>query len=65
MYKEIIDLILLSMNNEIEDIETNLSLVEIDSIIWQFCASNYAEICDANPNCEKCLLRKRCNYNAK
>ena len=41
---------------------SNLSMVEIDSIIWQFCASNYANICGSIPKCDKCLLRTRCNY---
>ncbi len=42
--------------------EVDIPIVEIDSIIWQFCASNYAEICDANPKCEKCLVKTKCNY---
>ncbi len=42
--------------------ETDTPIIEIDSVIWQFCASNYAEICDANPKCEKCLLKVKCNY---
>ena len=42
--------------------ETDAPNVEIDSIIWQFCASNYAEICSANPKCEKCLVKVKCNY---
>ena len=41
--------------------ETGLSSSEIDSIIWQFCATKYAFICGGNPKCEKCLLRTRCN----
>ena len=57
--------------NEILDIikqlssEVNLPIVEIDSIIWQLCATNYAEICGATPKCEKCLVRAKCNYNKK
>ena len=43
--------------------EIDIPIVEIDSIIWQFCASNYAEICGAKPICEKCLVRTKCNYN--
>ena len=43
-------------------IVTNISIIELDSIIWQFCASNYGEICGAIPKCNKCLLRSRCNY---
>ena len=44
------------------EIDTPIS--EIDSIIWQFCASNYAEICGSNPKCENCLVRKKCNYKS-
>ena len=43
--------------------ETGIPMVEIDSIMWQFCANNYAEICSANPNCEKCLVKMLCNQN--
>jgi hypothetical protein len=42
--------------------ETNMSMIEIDSIIWQFCASNYGQICCAKPKCEKCLVKTKCNY---
>ena len=54
--REILDIV-----NKIAQ-ETNIPIVEIDSIIWQFCASNYAQICGANPQCEKCLVRTMCNY---
>ncbi len=59
----------MASENEIFEIIKNLSnytdipMVEIDSIIWQFCATNYAEICGSNPNCEKCLVRTKCKYN--
>ncbi len=46
-------------------LETGLLCSEIDSIIWQFCASNYGEICTANPKCNNCLVRSRCNYKKK
>ena len=43
--------------------ETDIPIVEIDSIIWQFCATNYAEICGANPKCEKCFVKTMCQHN--
>ena len=58
----------LATENEILEIvkqishEIDISIVEIDSIIWQFCATNYAQICSSTPQCEKCLVKKRCNY---
>ena len=44
-------------------IKSNMPITVIDSIIWQFCATNYAQICSASPHCEKCLVRTKCNYN--
>ena len=58
----------LATENEILDIvkqiscKIDISVVEIDSIIWQFCATRYAEICSSTPQCEKCLVKTRCNY---
>lgn len=39
----------------------NLTMVEIDSIIWSFCATNYGEICSATPKCSQCIISKYCN----
>lgn len=44
-------------------IETGLLCAEIDSIIWQFCATDYAEICSSNPHCDKCLLKCKKKIN--
>lgn len=38
----------------------NLTMVEIDSIIWSFCATSYGEICTATPKCEQCVVSKYC-----
>lgn len=44
--------------------ETGRSAVEIDNLIWSYCADGYGAICVANPNCEKCCINKYCNkYN--
>lgn len=49
----------------IEDLveETGLLRVEIDNIIWSFCADGYGEICTAEPHCDRCPIRDMCKYN--
>lgn len=37
--------------------EYNLTNVEVDTILWQYCANNYFEICSDNPKCNKCLVK--------
>ena len=39
---------------------TGLLKVEIDSLIWSFCADGYGEICTANPHCERCPIKNNC-----
>lgn len=41
--------------------ETGYSMNKIDSLLWNFCANNYGGICGANPKCEECVIRERCN----
>ena len=41
--------------------ETGMSKVEIDNLIWSFCADGYGEICTATPHCEMCPIREWCN----
>ena len=38
-----------------------MPMVEIDSIIWSFCASGYGEICTAEPKCSQCVIHDFCN----
>lgn len=40
----------------------NISKSEIDSLIWQYCSTGYAEICTKNPKCKICKIKKYCNY---
>ena len=40
----------------------NITMVEIDSIIWSFCATGYGNICSANPKCDKCVIKKHCAH---
>ena len=46
----------------VRDISETLQMpmVEIDSIIWSFCASGYGEICTAEPKCDQCVIRDFC-----
>lgn len=40
--------------------QLGLPMVEIDSIIWSYCASHYGEICTATPHCDSCVVRSYC-----
>lgn len=37
----------------------------VESIIQQFCLLRSANICGEHPNCERCKIRKYCNFNKK
>lgn len=51
--------------NIIKNIATinNVSEIEVESILQQFCLSRSANICGKQPKCEKCKLRNMCNYD--
>lgn len=34
---------------------------EVDYLIWSYCASGKGEICTANPNCSRCVIKNYCN----
>ena len=40
--------------------QLHLPMVEIDSILWSYCASHYGEICTATPRCDACVVREFC-----
>lgn len=40
--------------------QLHLPMVEIDSILWSYCASYYGEICTATPHCDMCVVRRFC-----
>lgn len=42
--------------------ECNLTEIEVESILWQFCLHRCANICSEVPNCCKCKLKDICNY---
>ncbi|HZK61684.1 MAG TPA: hypothetical protein VFC41_06370 [Anaerovoracaceae bacterium] len=50
------------VNNQIDALaeETGLKKVEIDNLIWSFCADGYGEICTALPHCRECQIREFC-----
>ncbi|MBE0451894.1 MAG: hypothetical protein IBX70_13795 [Clostridia bacterium] len=35
----------------------------IDILFWSYCADGYGEICTADPNCHKCVVRQYCRQN--
>lgn len=49
--------------NEIDNLSelTGMLKVEIDNLIWSFCADGFGEICTAKPNCGECPIRSWCN----
>ena len=40
--------------------QTGMSKMEIDSLIWNFCADGFGEICTAKPHCENCPISDYC-----
>lgn len=49
--------------NIIDDMskEYNMPKMEIDTILWQYCAKDYLGICGENPKCHICKIK--CNYS--
>jgi len=43
----------------------NCDEIIVESIIQQFCLLRSANICTEQPKCERCKIRKYCNYNKK
>ncbi len=43
--------------------ETETHIADIDYFFWLYCSDGNAEICTANPKCDKCVLRTECNRN--
>ena len=42
--------------------ETGLAKIEIDNLIWSFCADGYGEICTFKPQCRDCPIRSYCKH---
>lgn len=43
--------------------ETGLTMIEIDAILWSYCADGYGAICTANPHCHNCCIKEMCHYD--
>ena len=41
--------------------KTGMSKIEIDNLIWSFCADGFGEVCTATPHCTNCPIRDWCN----
>lgn len=41
--------------------ETRMWAADLDYLFWCYCADGKAEICSANPKCDKCVIRGDCN----
>lgn len=40
--------------------QLGIPMVEVDNIIWSYCAKDYGEICAATPRCSCCAIREYC-----
>ncbi|WMJ76888.1 MULTISPECIES: hypothetical protein [unclassified Sedimentibacter] len=38
----------------------HITMAEIDSIIWSYCATGFGEICTATPKCQRCIVSDYC-----
>jgi hypothetical protein len=52
------------VNKQIDSLseETGLMKMEIDNLIWSFCADGYGKVCTATPNCNICPIRFECKH---
>ena len=41
--------------------QTGMSKVEIDNLIWSFCADGFGEVCTATPHCKSCPTADYCH----
>ena len=51
---------------KIKDIaeNNNISQIEVDVLLWLYCADGYGEICTKkDPKCNECVIKKYCNKN--
>ena len=46
---------------EVASKDTGMLMMEIDAIIWAYCAVGYADMCGANPRCSRCPIKSKCN----
>jgi hypothetical protein len=41
--------------------QTGMSKIEVDNLIWSFCADGSGEICTATPHCQDCPIADYCH----
>ena len=41
--------------------QTGMLKVEVDNLIWSFCAEGYGEVCTATPHCKSCPILEWCH----
>ena len=39
---------------------TDRLYIELDNYLWSYCAAGQAEVCTAEPDCDRCIIRKYC-----
>lgn len=39
-----------------------ITQTEVGTVLWQFCATGYIEMCGANPLCDMCPAYEKCHY---
>lgn len=42
--------------------ETGMLMVEIDTLIWNFCSTGNGEICSSEPKCHLCPIKEYCKF---
>ena len=49
----------------VHDISSHFGMLnmEVDSVLWQYCAKDYLEICGAEPDCLNCGLNGECEFS--
>lgn len=40
----------------------DITMMEVGTILWQYCAVGYLEMCGADPKCSSCVACETCNY---
>lgn len=40
--------------------QAGISQIKMDSLLWNYCAKGYGEVCTKKPKCEMCVIREFC-----
>ena len=41
--------------------QVGISQIKMDSLLWNYCAKGYGEVCTAKPKCDLCVIKNFCN----